>query len=104
MESFEFAVIQDLQVSLARAYDDKQALRQMVESMAKKLEKAESVAKSASTYCQSLVNEDENHPLRIPVHTRTESHVVASKGDKYEYLCHYFSCSHFRPLRKYMLA
>ena len=32
----------------------------MIESMAKKLEKAESVAKSASTYCQSLVNEDEN--------------------------------------------
>jgi hypothetical protein len=60
MESFEFAVIQDLQVSLARAYDDKQALREMLSSMAKKLEKAESVAKSASTYCQSLVNEDEN--------------------------------------------
>jgi hypothetical protein len=60
MESFEFAVIQDLQVSLARAYDDKQALRQMVEAMAKKLEKAESVAKSASTYCQSLANDDEN--------------------------------------------
>lgn len=60
MESFEFAVIQDLQVSLARAYDDKQALRQMIEAMAKKLEKAESVAKTASSYCQSLVNEDEN--------------------------------------------
>jgi hypothetical protein len=32
----------------------------MIEAMAKKLEKAESVAKTASTYCQSLVNEDEN--------------------------------------------
>ena len=60
MESFEFAVIQDLQVSLARAYDDKQALRQLIESLSKKLEVAESVAKTASTYCQSLVNEDEN--------------------------------------------
>lgn len=60
MESFEFAVIQDLQVSLARAYDDKQALRQLIDSMAKKLEVAETVAKTASSYCQSLVNDDEN--------------------------------------------
>lgn len=79
MESFEFAVIQDLQVSLARAYDDKQALREMLSSMAKKLEKAESVAKSASTYCQSLVNEDENPDVVLGVLIQSVHHWSTEK-------------------------
>lgn len=60
MESFEFSVIQDLQVSLQRAYEDKQALRQMLESFSEKLAVAEKVAKAASTYCESLEFEDED--------------------------------------------
>ena len=60
MESFEFAVIQDLQVSLQRAYEDKQALRQLVTSLSSKLQTAEQIIKAANSYCQALENEDEN--------------------------------------------
>lgn len=59
MESFEFSVIQDLQVSLQRAYEDKQALRQMLETFSEKLAVAEKVAKAANTYCESLEFEDD---------------------------------------------
>jgi hypothetical protein len=60
MDTFEFAVIQDLQVSLARAYDDKQALRQLVDAFTTKLANAENIIKAANSYCQALENEDEN--------------------------------------------
>lgn len=60
MESFEFSVIQDLQVSLQRAYEDKQALRQMLEAFSEKLAVAENVAKAANSYCESLEYEDED--------------------------------------------
>jgi hypothetical protein len=60
MDTYEFAVIQDLQVSLARAYDDKQALRQLIDGFTQKLANAESIIKAANSYCQALENEDEN--------------------------------------------
>jgi cell shape-determining protein MreC len=65
MESFEFSVIQDLQVSLQRAYEDKQALRQMLETFSEKLAAAEQVAKAANTYCESLEYEDDNSNEKI---------------------------------------
>ena len=65
MESFEFAVIQDLQVSLQRAYEDKQALRKILESFSEKLAVAEKVAKAANNYCEALEFEDENPDDRI---------------------------------------
>jgi len=57
---YEHAVIQDLQLSLQRACEDKQELRATAEALMSKLSNAEKVIKSANKYLQALQDEVED--------------------------------------------
>lgn len=51
---YEHAVIQDLQLSLERAREDKRELRETVEVLLSKLSNAEKVIKATNKYVQAL--------------------------------------------------
>jgi hypothetical protein len=57
---YEHAVIQDLQLSLQRACEDKQELRATAAVLMSKLSNAEKVIKSANRYLQALEDEVED--------------------------------------------